>query len=108
MNVSNIYQSKEWFEVLQTTGRSQTAVMTLNVGGNSSEAENSHEDSDQVLLLVEGRLSAEVEGEKRLLYEGDVCLVPAGKKHRFENVGQSRAITFNVYSPPEYPAGTKG
>lgn len=36
MNLSNLQQSTEFFEVLQTTDRSQTAVMTLEPGGASS------------------------------------------------------------------------
>jgi mannose-6-phosphate isomerase-like protein (cupin superfamily) len=28
--------------------------------------------------------------------------------HRFENPGRRQAVTFNVYSPPEYPPGMKG
>lgn len=32
----------------------------------------------------------------------------AGVKHRFTNWGKTPAVTFNVYAPPGYPAGTKG
>ena len=77
-------------------------------GGHSSEEMNVHEKSDQVLLLVEGTLEAEVDGKKFSLVSGDTCIVPAGTPHRFENLGKSRAVTFNVYSPPEYPPGEKG
>ena len=108
MTISNIHAVKEWFEVLKTTQRSQTAVMTLKPGSHSSEEMNVHEKSDQVLVLVEGELEGEVGGEKRTLRKGDTCIVPAGTPHRFENRGKSRAVTFNVYSPPEYPANEKG
>jgi mannose-6-phosphate isomerase-like protein (cupin superfamily) len=108
MNVANIHDAQQWFEVLQTTKQSQTAVMTLSPGGQSSEETNVHRNSDQVLLVVEGEVRAEVEGEKRLLKTGDVCVIPAGTKHRFENAGQGRALTFNVYTPPEYSAHEKG
>jgi len=108
MNVSNIHETRAWFEVLQTTKRSQTAVMVLTAGGHSSEAMNVHEKSDQVLLLVEGELEGEIGGEKRTLRKGDTCIVPAGTPHRFENRGKDRAVTFNVYSPPEYAPSEKG
>ena len=32
---------------------------------------------------------------------------PAGTKHRFQNAGKEPALTFNVYSPPEYAPGEK-
>jgi mannose-6-phosphate isomerase-like protein (cupin superfamily) len=108
MTISNINEATEWFQVLQTTKRSQTAVMVLSAGGNSSEEMNVHKNSDQVLLLVEGELEAEVGGKRRTLRKGDSCIVPAGTPHRFENRGKSRAVTFNVYSPPEYSPDEKG
>jgi mannose-6-phosphate isomerase-like protein (cupin superfamily) len=82
--------------------------MKLAAGGRSSEEMNVHEKSDQVLLVIEGSVEGEIGGKKRLLQAGDVCLVPAGTPHRFQNAGQGAALTFNVYSPPEYSAGEKG
>jgi mannose-6-phosphate isomerase-like protein (cupin superfamily) len=108
MTISNVHNVKEWFEVLQTTERTQTAVMVLTAGGHSSEETNTHERSDQVLLLLEGELQAEIGGEKRIMRKGDTCIVSAGIPHRFENRGKSRAVTFNVYSPPEYSPEEKG
>jgi mannose-6-phosphate isomerase-like protein (cupin superfamily) len=108
MTVFNIYDAKEWFQVLHTADHSQTAVMVLSAGSHSSEEMNVHETSDQVLLLVEGELEAEVGGKKQSMRKGDSCIVPAGTPHRFENRGEAPAITFNVYSPPEYPANERG
>jgi mannose-6-phosphate isomerase-like protein (cupin superfamily) len=107
MDVANIKDAKEWFEVLQTSDKSQTAIMTLE-SGKSAGAKEGHKNSDQVLLLLEGELGGEVGEEKATLKKGDVLLIPAGVKHRFTNGGTMPAVTFNVYAPPEYPAGTKG
>lgn len=107
MKVANLHDAKARFQVLQTTKLSQTAVMTLQPGGESSERMNVHEKSDQILLVVEGEVQAEVADEKRLLRAGDVCLVPAGTPHRFENSGKEKALTFSVYAPPEYAPGEK-
>ena len=52
MNPSNINQTKEWFEVLQTTDRSQAAVMRLNPGEATGEHAESHEDSEQLLFAT--------------------------------------------------------
>jgi mannose-6-phosphate isomerase-like protein (cupin superfamily) len=108
MNVATIHQAKSWFQVLQTTKLSQTAVMTLEVGGQSSGETNVHEKSDQVLYVVEGEVNAEVAGEKRTLHAGDICVVPAGTRHRFENTGNKRALTLSVYAPPEYAPDEQG
>jgi mannose-6-phosphate isomerase-like protein (cupin superfamily) len=108
MNIVDINHVDDWFLVMQTTERSQTAVMILTPGGNSSEEMSTHRRSDQVLLLLEGELYAEVGGEKGIMTKNQVCLIPAGTPHRFENLGKKRAVTFNVYSPPEYSPGEKG
>ena len=108
MQLTNIKSARDWFEVLQTTERTQTAMMTLQPGASSGSTAEGHEKSDQVLLLLEGELSGEVGGERSQMTKGDVIAIPAGVKHRFTNNGSVPAVTFNVYSPPEYPADTKG
>jgi mannose-6-phosphate isomerase-like protein (cupin superfamily) len=108
MNLSNIYQATEWFEVLQTTARSQTAVMRLGPGESTGEHAEAHEDSEQLLLLLQGALSAEIGGEDLAMNVGDTVIVPAGVKHKFTNPGTTIAVTFNVYCPPEYSPGEKG
>src|SRR5256885_15632037 len=108
MNLSNIDKAKEWFEVLQTTERSQTAMMTLKSGDETGSKAEAHEKSDQVLLMLDGELSGEVGNERPSLKKNDVIIISAGTKHRFVNRGTKPAITFNVYSPPAYPPHTKG
>jgi len=106
--ISNIHGVREFFEVLQTTKLSQTAVMQLRPGGRSSEELSVHEKSDQVLLLLEGELHGIVGNSTVTMRKGDSCIIPAGTPHRFENHSKNAAITFNVYAPPEYAPGEKG
>jgi mannose-6-phosphate isomerase-like protein (cupin superfamily) len=108
MDVSNIRQATDWFEVLQTSERSQTAMMTLQPGDETGATAEAHENCDQVLLMLDGELSGEVGEERPRLKKGDTILIPAGTKHRFVNRGSKSAVTFNVYSPPAYPPRTKG
>ena len=99
----NIHRVSEWFKVLQTTPRSQTAVMKLGRGQATGEEPETHDKSEQVILLVTGELSAEIGGKRSQMKAGDVVIVPPRVKHRFTNNGREPAVTFNVYSPPEYP-----
>ncbi len=104
MNVTNISEAKGWFEVLQTGERSQTAMMTLAPGDATGDKAEAHEKSDQVLLILGGELTGEVGDQHPHLKKGDVIIIPAGVKHRFVNRAKKPAVTFNVYSPPAYPA----
>jgi mannose-6-phosphate isomerase-like protein (cupin superfamily) len=105
MNVTNIGKAKKWFEVLQTGERSQTAMMTLEPDQSTGDKAEAPEKSDQVLLILEGELTGQVGNEYPSLKQGDVIIIPAGVKHRFTNRAKKPAVTFNVYSPPVYPAG---
>jgi mannose-1-phosphate guanylyltransferase/mannose-6-phosphate isomerase len=107
-HVSNIRDVESWFEVLHTTEKSQTAVMTLKPRGESSEEMNVHQKSDQVVLVVKGEIEAEIGETKRKLKTGDTCIIPAGTPHRLNNPGDQPATTFNVYTPPEYSRDEKG
>ena len=108
MTISNVEDVRKGFEVLQTSKRTQTAVMILNPGEHSSEEMNIHQKSDQIVLVLEGEILAEVGGEERVIPKGGTCIVTAGTPHRLGNRGKGRAVTFNVYSPPEYSPGEKG
>ena len=102
MNVKNIRDAREWFSVLQTDERTQTAVMTLEPGRSSGDEPEAHRKSDQVLLVLEGEVFAETGSETGTLREGDIILIPAGTKHKFTNRSSGRCLTFNTYSPPVY------
>ena len=102
VQIANIGDAREWFQVLQTHRKTQTAVMALEPGRSSGEKAEAHEGSEQVLLLLEGELEAEIAGNRQRIRKGDVVLIPAGVPHRFTNSGKARAVTFNTYSPPEY------
>ena len=78
-------------------------MMTLASGDATGASAEAHEESDQVLLMLDGELTGEVGDQRPALKKGDVIIVPAGVKHRFVNHAAKPAVTFNVYSPPAYP-----
>jgi mannose-6-phosphate isomerase-like protein (cupin superfamily) len=108
MDLANINEATEWFEVLQTSKRTQTAMMILAPGEKAGRKAEVHEKSDQVLLILSGKLSGTIGPETVTLAKGDIVLIRAGTPHLFENPGRTRAVTFNVYSPPEYRPRMKG
>src|SRR4029078_9335166 len=95
MNVANIGSAVDWFQVLQTTERSQTAMMTLEPGAATGEKAEAHDKSDQVLLVLEGELIGEVGNERPRIKKGEVIIIEAGTKHRFANATDKPAVTFN-------------
>jgi len=108
MDLRNVSDATEWFEVLETSTRAQTAMMTLAPRASTGKKAEAHEKSDQILLMLKGKLSGRVGKEEVRLEKGDVLIIPAKTLHRFKNSGRQSAVTFNVYAPPEYPVGLKG
>ena len=107
MNVRNIGEATAWFEVLQTTKRTQIAMMRLKPGRSSGSHKEGHRSSDQVLLVLEGEVEGEIADDTITLRKGDVIVIPADTKHKFTNRASVDAVTFNTYSPPEYEPSEK-
>lgn len=89
----------ELFRVLETTDRCQVAVMVLKEGEVSGEFGTDHPQADQVMVVLEGAGSARVEDDEVPLRQGDVLVIPAGKRHQIR--GPNRSL--NVYAPIAYP-----
>jgi mannose-6-phosphate isomerase-like protein (cupin superfamily) len=102
MNVANTRGSRKLFKVLQTSSKSQTAMMTLKPGEESGPKRNEHPKSEQILLVLKGQVVAEIGKETRTLKTGDSVIVPLRASHRFVNKSRRPVVTFNVYAPPAY------
>lgn len=88
-----------------TTGRfGQVAIMTIDPGGEVGE--EVHGDTDQVLVFVEGRGEAVLDGERSPVGPDDLVFVRAGTRHNFLNTGDEPLRLFTVYAPPEHEPGT--
>jgi mannose-6-phosphate isomerase-like protein (cupin superfamily) len=104
MNVARTARVRKFFKVLQTSKKSQTAMINLKPGQASGPKGTDHPQSEQVLLVISGEVVAEIGTKTCTLKAGDAAVVPAGVKHRFSNKSRRRAVTFNVYAPPAYDA----
>jgi mannose-6-phosphate isomerase-like protein (cupin superfamily) len=103
MNRANIADAADWFAILQTTPRAQTAVMALRPGQSSSDEPDKHPRSDQVVLVLSGSMQAQIAGEPHVdLREGDIVIVPPGTPHKFTNSGPGECVSFSIYTPPAY------
>lgn len=65
---------------------------------NSLVPEHSHP-HEQMGMVIEGKFELIIEGESRILNEGDVYLVPSNVKHSARGLEQP-AIALDIFSPP--------
>ncbi|MBE1487423.1 cupin domain-containing protein [Plantactinospora soyae] len=93
-------QSPDFRRVLWTGKHTQLVIMTIPPGGEIGE--EVHEDTDQILTFVSGTGEAQVSGQKRQVAQGDLVVVPAGRKHNFVNTGPNPLVLYTVYGPAEH------
>ena len=96
-------QSADFRRVLWTGEHAQLVIMTIPVDGEIGE--ETHEDTDQILTFVSGTGEAIVSGATKQVAQGDLVVVPAGKKHNFRNTGPNPLVLYTVYGPAEHADG---
>ena len=92
-------KSADFRRVLWTGEKTQLVIMTIPVGGEIGEEVH---DVDQILTFVSGTGQAQVGGQKKNVAQGDLVVVPAGKKHNFLNTGVNPLVLYTVYGPAEH------
>ena len=92
-------ESADFRRVLWTGEHTQLVIMTIPVDGEIGE--EVHE-VDQILTFVSGTGKAKVGGQEKNVAQGDLVVVPAGKKHNFVNNGVNPLVLYTVYGPPEH------
>lgn len=103
-NIESLARANDNFRKVVHTG-SYSQVVLMNVPVGEEIGEETHE-VDQILFFVEGEGEAIMDGETRLVEEGDLVFVPAGTRHNFRNTGTSDWKLYTIYSPPEHPENT--
>ena len=103
MDLESIYECYEEFRILQTRHHSQTAVIRLEPGKATGKEFNSHPDSEQIILVLEGEFLAEIGDDVSTVKTGQSLVIGAGVKHRLTNHSNVVALAFTVYAPPVYP-----
>ena len=90
--------------VLSTGPHAQVVVMSIPPGGEIGD--EVHPDIDQVLVFVEGRGIAYLDGEEVVVGPDRLVHVPAGARHNVLNSGTGDLRLYTVYAPPQHAPGT--
>jgi mannose-6-phosphate isomerase-like protein (cupin superfamily) len=105
LDIGAVARTNEAFRREVLTGQhEQVVVMTIPPGGHVGE--EVHAGTDQVLVFVDRRGVAHIDGRKSAIGPTDLVFVHAGARHNFVNVGDGALRLITIYSPPEYAPGT--
>ena len=105
IDIVAVARSNDAFRRVVATGKhEQVVVMTIQPGGEIGE--EVHHDTDQVLVFVDGRGEAVLDGRTSEVRTNDLVFVRAGTRHNFLNTGDLPLRLITIYAPPEHAPGT--
>jgi mannose-6-phosphate isomerase-like protein (cupin superfamily) len=81
-------------------GSRNTSVTWLEVPAGAKQTLRSHEEAEQVYVVVRGAGTMSVAGDTQGVEEGDLILVPPATDHSIANEGDSELACVSVQSPP--------
>ena len=81
-------------------GSRNMSVTWLEVPAGTRQTLRSHEEAEQVYVVVRGAGSMSVAGDTQSVAEGDLILVPPATDHAISNEGESELAFVSVQSPP--------
>ncbi len=98
-------ENEDFRRVLFTGDHSQLVVMAIAPG--EEIGQEVHGDVDQFFRFEAGEGKVIIEGEERLVGDGDAVIIPAGTEHNIVNVSASEKLKlYTIYSPANHPDGT--
>jgi len=80
-------------------GSRHCSVTWLEVPAGASEEFRSHEEAEQVYVVVKGSGSMTATGDTQRLAEGDLVLIPPATEHAVANDGDGMLALVSVQSP---------
>jgi len=81
-------------------GARNLSVTWLSVPAGAEQTLRSHEESEQVYVVVRGAGTMSVAGDTQQVGEGDLILVPPATDHSVANNGDAELACVSVQSPP--------
>lgn len=99
MNLEAIYGPFEDFQARCRDSGAETAVIRLQPGDGEGTGWCSHADCQQMVLVLEGEIKAEIGGDERIVGKGGTLVIGEGMPYKLTNPGGQTALGFAVYAP---------
>jgi mannose-6-phosphate isomerase-like protein (cupin superfamily) len=81
-------------------GARNLSVTWLELPVGAEQALRSHEEAEQVYVVIRGAGTMSVAGDTQQVAEGDLILVPPATDHSIANDGEADLACVSVQSPP--------
>ena len=70
----------------------------------SSNQSHAHEDADEIIYVIEGRMRIVVDGEAHILEKADAIVLFRGQDHQIFNISDSEDLVHTFIFSPPHPA----
>lgn len=98
-------ENENFRKVLNTTEKSQLAVMSLEIGDDIGM--ETHDSHDQFIRIEQGEALVIMNGKETKVEDDFAIVIPAGVKHNIINISETEKLKlYTIYTPPEHPANT--
>ena len=81
-------------------GSRNMSATWVEVPGDTDQALHSHEEAEQIYIVVSGRGTMTVAGDTQEVVQGDLVLVPPATDHSIANSNSADLCCVSVQSPP--------
>ena len=81
-------------------GSRNLSITWVDVEPGAQQHAHSHEDSEQVYVIVRGRGRMEVAGDQEDVAEGDLVFIPPATDHGIKNDGDETLVYITAAAPP--------
>jgi mannose-6-phosphate isomerase-like protein (cupin superfamily) len=81
-------------------GSRNLAITWVDVPPGAEQRSHSHEDAEQVLVIVRGRGRMQVAGDEEGVSVGDLVFIPPATDHGIVNDGDEPLVYVSATSPP--------
>jgi len=80
-------------------GSRNMSVIWIEVPAGTSQSLRSHEEAEQVYVVVQGEGTMSAAGDTERLLQGDLALIPPATDHAIANEGEGNFACISVVSP---------
>lgn len=104
-NIEKLTEENDNFRKVLYTGKySQLVLMSLKPG--EEIGMEVHEDTDQFFRFEAGEGKVVIDGNEKMVKDGDAVIVPAGSEHNVLNLSESEDLKmYTIYSPAHHRDG---
>lgn len=92
-------QQRSPSRVLKLISTDKVSIGQVSHQGPSFHEHHSHQDFEQITIVIEGRMTFSCGDEERVLGPGDIVYVPAGTPHGVSVRKGDHAVTLEIFSP---------